>query len=66
MAAYLALPKYNGEKLTSAEEELALEWLKNIDESYVASLMTFQILNNDYYPKSIFLANVTEVLDLSK
>ena len=35
MVAYLAYPKYKGEKLASAEEKLALECLKNIDDGYV-------------------------------
>ena len=49
MLVYLVHPKYKGEKLTIAEEELALEWLKNIDDSYVIPLMTSQISDNDYY-----------------
>ena len=48
MVAYLAHPKYKGEKLTSAEEERAIEWLKNIDNGYVIPLMTLQISDNDY------------------
>ena len=62
----MAHPKYKGEKLTTAEEELALEWLKNIDNNYVTPLMTLQISDNDYYPKSMFLANVIETLSPSK
>lgn len=66
MVAYLAHPKYKGEKLTSAEEEIALDWLKSIDDGYTIPLMTLQILDNDYYPKSMFKKNVTEVLAPSK
>ena len=40
IVAYLAHPKYKDEKLTSAEEELALEWLKNIEDDYVIPLLT--------------------------
>ena len=59
MVAYLAHPKHKGEKLTSAEEEIALEWLKNIDDGYVIPLMTMQISDNDY-------PNVTDVLSPPK
>ena len=66
MVAYLAHPKYKGEKITNAEEELPLEWLKNIDDGYVTPLMILQKSDNDYYPKSMFLPNVSDVLSSSK
>ena len=51
---------------TSGKEEIALEWRKNIDDGYVIPLMTLQITDNDYYPKSMFLPNITDVLSPSK
>ena len=62
MVAYLVCPKYKGEKLSSNEEELDVEWLTNIDGNYALPLMALQITNNDYYPKLMLLPNVTEIL----
>ena len=63
----LAHPKHKDEKLTQVlTRSQALEWLKNIDGDYVIPLMTLQISGNDYYPKSMFLPNVTDVSSPSK
>ena len=40
MVSYLVHSKYKGEKITSVEEAIALEWLKNIDNGYEIPLMT--------------------------
>ena len=60
LVAYQGHPKYRGEKLTSEEENIATEWLININDDFVTPLLALSIKCEKTYPKYMLSTKVME------